>query len=733
MKKSPADIHLSGIENNSRRKFLKNSSGVALLIGASGILPQLISCKDVKAVNQHFEKQKLTAWVQLSEDGFITIYNPAAEMGQGSMTALPLIFAEEMDADWEKVHVEFSPQEPEIYGSPFWRGDKLGMLTAGSRTTTGYYSLLRKAGAQARYVLLHSAGQKWQVPIEELSTEPGKVIHAKSGKSMRYGELVPFLQMPATLPEIAESDLKDPKDFRLIGKDMPRYDIPEKIKGEAQFAIDVRLPDMLYGVFERGKVHRAKPELQNEAEIRAMDGVVEIVKIDYAIGIIAERIEQALLAKKALKINWSEAKVSGFNSQEAFDRYEKLANGNKKDKVIRDIGNTRTSFKSAAKTYTVDFKNDYIYHSQMEPLNSVIQVSEDGQHAEVWVGSQQGFSPKLGVPKALGIPPENVKINLQYLGGGLGRRSLTDFVTECAHLAKEVAPRPVKLMWTREDDMQYGHYRPLSLQRLKASTDSKGNLTGLSHLVVGDGANLNSSGILNEYYDIPNQYLALQVLEEGVRLKHWRAVGHGPNKFAIECMMDEIAKDQGVDPVDFRRKLMRKSPKALATLEKAAEISDWDKELPEGRAKGVAFLERSGTLSTGVCEISVNRETGKIRVHHFWTANDAGVVVQPDNVKAQMEGGIIMGMSSVFLEQITLKEGEVQQSNFHDYKLLRMEDMPESIETAIIPSSETPTGVGESGTPLVACAVANAFFALTGKRLRHLPFTQERVLEVLRS
>jgi len=241
-----------------------------------------------------------------------------------------------------------------------------------------------------------------------------------------------------------------------------------------------------------------------------------------------------------------------------------------------------------------------------------------------------------------------------------------------------------------------------------------------------------ASGSKNEFYDIPNQYAGLKIVPHGVRLKHWRAVGHGPNKFAIECFIDEIATDQGVDPVEFRRRLMKNSPRALATLEKAAAISNWDQPLAEGRAKGVAFLERSGTLSTGVCEISVDASTGKIKVHHFWSANDAGVVIQPDNVKAQIEGGIIMGMSSVFKEQLTIDDGEVQQSNFHDYNLLRMEDIPDSIETAIISSNEAPQGVGESGTPLVACAVANAFLKLTGKNLRDLPFTEARVLEVLK-
>ena len=719
--------------SNSRRQFLKNSTGIAFFIGSAGLLPQLISCKNPTALKKQLEKHPLTAWVQIDEDGYITIYNPAAEMGQGSMTALPVIFAEEMDADWEKVRVEFSPQDPTIYGSEGWRSDSRIMLTAGSRSVKGYYNLLRRAGAQARYVLMNSVAKKWEVPIEELTTEPSTVVNAKSNQKISYGEIVGFLEMPEVLPDFTEEQLKNPKDFRLIGIDMPRTDIPEKVNGTAQFAIDIRLPNMLYGVLERGRVHGAKPTLKNESEVKDMEGIEKIVRIDYAIGVIAKTLEQALAAKKKLKIDWSDAKATGFNSQEAFSHYEKVADEKKQGKIITEKGDIKKAMRSATKTYQSDFKNDYVYHAQMEPLNAVVQVSTDGQSAEAWIGTQQGFDMTLGIPKAIGIKSENLKINIQYLGGGLGRRSMSDFAKESALLAKEVPGRPLKLIWTREDDLTYGAYRPMSLQRLKASVDDKGNVTGFYHAVIGDGNNLVASGIKNNFYNIPNQFAEIRNVPHGIRLKHWRAVGHGPNKFAIECFIDEIAHDQGIDPVDFRRKLMVNSPRALATLEKAAAISNWDQATPSGRAKGVAFLERSGTLSTGVCEISVDRETGKIKVHHFWSANDAGVVIQPDNVKAQMEGGIIMGMSSVFKEQLTIKNGVVEQSNFHDYHLLRMEDIPETIETAIIPSAEAPQGVGESGTPLVAGAVANAFFKLTGKKLRHLPFTPKRVLAVLES
>jgi len=658
----------------SRRNFLKTSTGIALVIGATGGLTQLFSCRNAKEAAKQLPKTPLTSWVFLDEAGTITIYNPAAEMGQGSMTALPVIFAEEMDADWEKVQVEFSPQDPVAYGSPGW-GDRTIQMTVGSRTVKTYYTLLRTAGAQARRVLLQSAAALWEVPISELSTQPSLVIHKKSGKQISYGDLVPHLSIPDAMPNISAEELKDPADFRLIGKDIPRTDIASKINGTAQFAMDVPMKNPLYGVIERGKIHGATPTLKNEQAIRDMEGVVEVVLLDYGIGVIANTLEKALAVKKVLQIDWSKEKTNNFNSQEAFAKYTSLANKKGKRKTITNEGDFKKEFRSAAKTYTIDFKNDYVYHAQME-----------------------------------------VQINLCYLGGGLGRRSMLDYLLETSLLAKAVPGQSVKMMWTREDDLQYGMYRPLSLQRLQACTDKTGKVTGFSHTIIGDGDRLLASGIKNEFYNIPNQLAEMQIVPEGIRLKHWRAVGHGPNKFAIECMLDEIALDQKKDPVEFRRQLMKDAPRALATLEKAADMAKWGTPLPDGRAKGVAFLERSGTLSTGICEISLDRTTGKIKVHHFWTANDCGVVIQPDNADAQIEGGIIMGLSSVFKEQ-----------------LMRMEDIPDSIENYFIPSTEAPQGVGESGTPLVAGAVANAFAALTGKRLRHLPFTPERVLEALNS
>lgn len=719
--------------NVTRRNFLITAGGLTIGITAYALFPKTKGALAGETPAEELEPHQLTAWVHLKEDGRMTIYGPAAEMGQGSMTALPVIFAEEMDADWSKVEIDYSPIEPDIYGFPGW-GNSKRMITVGSVTVMNYFQSMRQAGAQARYVLLHSAAKHWDVPIEELTTEPNTVVHTASNRRMGYGEIVSVLNIPEPIPEIPEDQLKKPAEFRLIGTVMPRYDIPAKVDGSAMFAMDVMVPNMAYGVIERGNLHGASAKLNNEEQILGLKGIKKVVQLDYGIGVVADTIEQALAAKEQLDIEWNTGvKAAQHSSQAAYEHYAKLAQDSAAEKrVLNENGDFSKAYQSAAKTYTADYKNDYVYHAQMEPLNAVVSFSEQDQSAEIWAGTQSAGSIKGAVAEALGIEVEKVKFNQHFLGGGLGRRSLHDYVVEAAVLSK-AAKQPVKLIWTREDDLRYGMYRPLSLQRMQASVDKSGKLTGISHTIIGDGDNLLASGARNEFYDIPNQHLEMRVTGQGIRLKHWRSVGHGPNKFAIESFIDEVAAGQGIDPLEIRRNLMQSAPRALKTLETAAEMAGWGGTVPEGRARGIAFGERSGALCTGICEISVDRQSGKIRVHRFWTAVDAGTIIQPDNVVAQIEGGILMGIGSVLTEQVTIEGGRVQQSNFHDYSILRMADMPESVDVKIISSSEAPKGIGEASLPLVGGAIGNAFAALTGKRLRHLPFTPDRVLEALNS
>ena len=708
---------------HSRRNFMRQAGSALIFITTP------ISLISPKHEEDRTEGQQLSVWVRINTDNTVTIANPTNEMGQGSMTALAVLLAEELDADWSQVDLVHSPVDSEIYGSQGWSG--YSMMTVGSRTVNSYYDSMRQAGAQARYVILHNVAKHWSVPVDTLITKPGVVVHPSSSRQISYGEVAKFAQALDRIPQIPKEQLKKPEDFQLIGKVVQRYDIPAKVDGRAQYAMDINLPDMSYGMISRSPVHGSRPTLKNEASIRNMEGVIEIVQLDHGIGVIASSIDVALKAKAALSIQWS-AGVTAENhsSQDEYARYTQVANAG--DYEYRDIvneGSIEEAFAEAAKTYIADYKNDYVCHVQMEPLNAVIHIPANHASVELWVGTQSPARNKSAIASMLGIDESKVKIHRQYLGGGFGRRAISDWIEEAVHLGKAV-DKPVKLIWSREDDIRYGMYRPMSLQRLEAAVDNQGSITGWKHLIMGTGGGLLSSGAAIPFYQIPHQSIRRHDIDHGIRTKHWRAVGHGPNKFAIESFIDEIAADQKKDPLQFRLQLMKGHPRAQQVLRIAAEMSDWSTPSVEGRAKGIAFAERSGSLSACVCEISVDERSG-IRVHHVWSALDAGIVVQPDNVVAQMEGGIIMGLSSVLKESITIKNGKVQQSNYHDYPILRIDEIPESIAVEIVPSEAPPTGIGESGIPIVGGAVANAFFKLTGKNLRHIPFTPDKVSQVL--
>lgn len=715
----------------SRRQFLTLGGGITLAIAAGTIGFRQFKQKDKDSTD--VPGHDISAWVTLNRNGQVTFYNPAAEMGQGSMTALAVIFAEEMDVEWADVRIEMAPVLPDIYGLQ-WSGALGGpMLTVGSRTIRGYYRALRHAGAQARYLLLRQAASHWDVDTSELSTEAGRVIHSNSDREISYGSLVELIaesDQMEELPEIPESEWKKPEDFRLIGKDVQRIDIPEKVRGSARFAIDVQVPGMLYGVVARSPIYGAKPELQNEEELRQMQGVIELVEMEHGIGVIAESFEQALKAKKALRIKWSDdAKARHYDSIAAYEKYGRLARQSGVDsRLISEVGDFDGALRSSVKYYDLEYRNDFLYHAQMEPLNAVVAVAADKQSAEVWVGTQSLDGARKAVAETLGIDFEQVIFHPCYLGGGFGRRSMSGYVEEATLLSAAIR-KPVKTIWTREDDLQYGAFRPISLQRMQAGIDEMGDLMAWGHCIAGTGGGLLGSAGKCDYYSLPNHRVEVRNVDEGVRTKHWRSVSHGANKFAIEAFIDEIAHDQGIDPLDYRLRLMREHPREMKVLKEVARMADWGSPPPKGRARGLAVTDHGGSFAAGIAEISINN--GKIRVHHFWTAIDAGIVIQARNTKAQIEGGIIMGISSVLQESITFKEGKVQQSNFHDYPLLRMADVPESIDIRILPSKEAPTSIGELSLPLVGGAIANAFLSLTGRAIRHLPFTEDKVRAVL--
>ncbi len=715
----------------TRRKFVQIAGGVTFLVTSGIVVPKVLGRKKSEANDfTEYENRGITLWVHLREDGQITIYNPAAEMGQGSMTALPAILAEELDADWSKVHIEHSPIEPAIYGAG-WGGGRGGrMITVGSRTVRSYFDYMRQAGAQARYILLASVAKKYEVPIKALKTQAGYVIFRN--KEIPYGDIAGYIDTDIEIPEIPDENLKNPADFKLIGSVVPRFDIPSKTDGSAKFAIDIRLPGMLYGVISRSPVNGASPKLFHESDIRRISGIIEVVILDHGVGIIAETLETALSAKEKMFIQWSEDNTADtFNSDEVWNVYDKVASDRSyKSEIMTDKGDVENLRTTGTRTYTFDYKNDFVHHAHMEPLNAVASVSGDGSQAEVWAGTQAPDSARNTVARILGIENDNVTFHPQYLGGGFGRRSASDYIAEAVHLSNAVR-RPVKLVWTREDDIAYGMFRPASLQRMQASVTNNGEIISWWHIIVGTGDRLLGSGANTDFYSFANQRVEIRGIDHGIRTKHWRAVGHGPNKFAIESFVDEIAVDLNIDPLTFRLGLMKNHPRARRVIQAVAEMSDWNTPPAAGVGRGIAFAERSGSLGACVCEISLDEKNGKLNVHNIWASLDCGVVVQPDNVIAQMEGGILMGLSTVLSESITFKNGRVQESNFHDYQILRIADCPERMEIKLVASNEHPTGVGESGVPIIGGAVANAFAALTGKRIRHMPFTPEKVLAVL--
>jgi isoquinoline 1-oxidoreductase beta subunit len=432
-------------------------------------------------------------------------------------------------------------------------------------------------------------------------------------------------------------------------------------------------------------------------------------------------------------VTWKKAKAEGFNSAQALEDYVRIhADPNAQATKLEEKGDVKAAFAGAAKTYHAEFRSDYGYHAQMEPLNAVVRINEAGDKAEVWEGSQAPDESRKAVAKALGLKDEQVDFHQCYMGGGFGRRSIGDYAAECARIAKEVR-RPVKLIWTREEDIAQGMFRPQSFQCVEAATDAAGKVTGWKHCVVGDGEALLQTGIRIPYYGVPNQFIERRGVSHGVKLKHWRAVGHVFNVFAIESMVDRMAADQGMDPIAFRFEKMAATPKAQKVFEALAEMCDYRAKRPEGRALGVSITERSGSLGAGAVELSLDRASGAIRVHKVWVAVDGGLIVQPEQAKHNVESAIIYGLSSVLHERVTIRAGKVEQSNFHDYRLMRMSDVPDEMHVRFVDVDTRPTGLGEIGNPFIAPAVANALFKLTGKRLDHMPFTPERVREVLKA
>jgi isoquinoline 1-oxidoreductase beta subunit len=718
-----------------------------LMVGAAGLTFAVTLGRLDERDTAHAALAPLSPWVTIAADGTITIMSPATEMGQGSMTSIPLIFAEELDADWSKVRVVPAPPVEAVFGNPGFGGT---MYTAGSNCVTSYFKPVRQFGAQVRRVLLDNAAKHWGVPAEELTTEPSAVVHAKSGRKLSYGEIAGFAEVPAKAPEISPDALKKPSQFRLIGRDVMRVELPGKVNGTAQYSIDVQVPGMLYGAVLRAPVEGSGPDQVDEAKAKAVAGVVEIIKLPYGVGVLAETPWAAFEAKDALArtVTWTKAGTAwGFDSDKGMDAFAAVARDLRAQTTVWDkVGDLPAEMPKAANVIEADYRCDYAYHAQMEPLNATAAVSPAGDAAEIWCGTQSQTMAVEATAKALGIARDKVTLHDMLMGGGFGRRGHRDeeFIVDAVLMAK-AAKRPVKVLWTREDDVHNGRLRPITAHHLRAGLDQSGRLMAWHHRVAGDRVTpymdpvryqatgrkdfILMRGVELPSYDIPHQ-LSEQVYQDtGVRTSPLRGIGFTANKFVTEAFLDEVAAKRGLDSVAFRLDLLKNAPRGRKVVETVARMAEWGRKR-DGRGLGFAFIDYSGSLLAGIAEVSVDRRTGQVRVHDFWCAMDCGIEVQPDNILAQTESSIVYGLGMALTERISIRDGAVEQSNFYDYQVMRMNDLPR-MHIELIPTENHPTGVGQMATPLIAPAISNAVAQLTGVRLRETPMTAERVKKAL--
>ena len=726
----------------SRRSFVAGTAGLTFAFTLGG-LGRVVGAPGA------MQPTRFNAWVSIGADNTITILCPSAEMGQGVFTSLPLILAEELDADWSKVKQDFAPANPKVYGNhdPLFEG---AQITAASVSVRGYFTPLRMAGAQARKVLVDAVAAKWNVPAAELTTENSAVIHQKSGKRISYGDVVKFATVPSDPPKVSEADLKKPSQFRLIGRqDIGRVDVPLKANGSAQYGIDVQVPGMVYASVLQSPMEGAKPKDVNIPDVMKIKGVSKVIPLPFGVAVIGDTVEATRKGAFALKVNWdtSEAVAANFDSDKAKADYAKK--GQDPDVPVHvdyKVGDASKALESAARKVEATYWSEYTYHAQMEPMNAVANVADDGKSVDIWVGTQFGALAAFIISGILKTTPDKVRIHQQFLGGGYGRRIWPDAPIQATILSK-ITKKPVKLILTREEDVAAARPRPMTHHALKAGLDAKGNLVGWTHRLVSENVDavaapprfkatkgadyIGAHGLDQAFYAIPNVLADYTREVRGMRVHAWRAIGPGYNKFAAEAFLDEVAHAMGKDPLAIRLELTKDHPRANAVIKAVAEMSDFKRQRPS-HGMGLAFSDYHGSFSAGVAEVSVDQKTGKIKVHNFWIAVDPGIVIQPHNVHAQMEGAVVYGLSAALIEEFSVKNGAVQASNFDSYPVLRMSDMPE-IHTKIVVTENPPSGMGEIGVVTVAPAIANAVFTLTGKRLRHLPMSPERVKEALKA
>src|SRR5271170_3764889 len=706
-----------------RRSFLQTGAAVSGGLLVSMYVP--LAAKAGKALAAAEKNEyAVNALVHIAPDDIVTVISAHSEMGQGIDTSLPMLLNEELEADWARVRVEAAPVDA-VYNHPVYGVQ----MTGGSTTSPAEWVRYRKMGALARTVLVQAAAQRWNVPAGECTVVKGVVFHDASHRRATYGELA---DAAAKLTPPADVTLKVAKDFTLIGKPTLRLDTPAKVNGSAEFGLDVHLPGMLTAVVARPPVFGGKVVKFDASEALKIRGVKAVEQIPSGVAVIAEGFWPAKLGRDKLQVDWDLGPNANLSTEQMLRDFSALSKT--PGLVARKVGDPAAALAGSAKTIAAEYEVPYLAHCMMEPLNCVVELHDD--HCDIWTGTQFQTVDRLQAAKTAGLAPEKVQIHTTFLGGGFGRRAnpASDFVVEAVEVAK-VAKAPVKTVWTREDDLKGGWYRPMWHDRFAAGLDASGNPVAWTHTIVGqsimqgtpfeafgikDGIDSASvEGAADILYGIPNLQVDLHTPKIGVPVQWWRSVGHSHTGFSVEAFFDEVAHAGGKDPYELRRKLLANQPRMLEVLELCAGKAKWGSKLPAGRARGIATHFSFESYVAQVAEVSVAKD-GTVRVHRVVCALDCGRTINPDIVKAQMEGGIIFGLTAALKSEITLKDGRVEQSNFYDYPMVRIYESP-VIEVHIVKSTANPTGVGEPGVPPVAPALANAIFAATGKRVRRLP------------
>jgi len=724
---------MSGIINVSlnRRDFLKTG----MVIGGGLILGFSLNDSLSEAAIQSSVPFIPNAFIHIGTDDTVTFIVNHSEMGQGVYTSLPMLVNEELQADWNKIKVEAAPVDP-AYNHTEW-----GIQgTGGSTSIRSEWQRLMKAGATGRAMLIAAAADIWKVDPASCRAEKGFVIHDETTRKLSYGQLA---EKASQLKPPQDVPLKGEKDYKIIGKSMKRLDTPEKINGKAIFGIDVRIPGMLTAVVAHPPVFGGRVKSFSDEKAKAVPGVKTVVQIESGVAVVADSFWSAQLGADVLEIVWDEGPLAKFSTNEMRKQYAALAK--KPGTIARKEGMLPYEvLEKAAKNITAEYEVPYLAHATMEPLNCLVDLRDDS--CEIWTGTQFQTNDRNAAARVAGLKPEQVRLHTTLLGGGFGRRAnpQSDFVVEAVYVAKAVK-KPVKVIWTRENDMKGGYYRPMWHDRIAAGLDEKGNLIAWHHTIVGQSIIVGTAfeqmlvmhgidetsveGAKDIPYEIPNILVDLHSPKIGIPVQWWRSVGHSHTAFVVESFVDEVAHAAGKDPYEFRRKLLTEQKRHLGALDLAAQKAGWGKQLPKGHGIGIAVHKSFGSYIAQAAEVSVS-QAGEVRVHKVVCAIDCGRIVNPDTIVAQMESGIVFGLSAALHGAITFKNGRVEQSNFHDYPILRMNEMPK-VEVHIMPSQEPPGGVGEPGVPPIAPAVANAVFNATGIRLRKLPIKPEALKEAM--